>query len=115
MLEDNLRVPSGIAYAMQNRRLTETVLPELPRPAALLSVEKTPALLREALRDAACPAAGDDPAVVVLSQGPDDSAWFEHRMLAEEMGVPLVRSHRAAGRRQRRATGTSAARSTGST
>jgi carboxylate-amine ligase len=92
VLEDNLRVPSGIAYAMQNRRLTEAVLPELPRPGDLLSVEGTPALLREALRDAAYPAAGDDPAVVVLSQGPDDSAWFEHRMLAEEMGVPLVRS-----------------------
>jgi carboxylate-amine ligase len=58
----------------------------------MLSVEQTPALLRRALREAARPAAGDDPAVVVLSQGPDDSAWFEHRMLAEEMGVPLVRS-----------------------
>ena len=92
VLEDNLRVPSGIGYAMQNRRLTENVLPELPRPTDLLSVENTPALLRQALRDAAGPAAGDDPAVVVLSQGPDDSAWFEHRMLAEEMDVPLVRS-----------------------
>ena len=92
VLEDNLRVPSGIAYAMQNRRLTASVLPELPEPADLLSVEQTPALLRQALREAARPAAGDDPAVVVLSQGPDDSAWFEHRMLAEEMGVPVVRS-----------------------
>jgi glutamate---cysteine ligase / carboxylate-amine ligase len=92
VLEDNLRVPSGIAYAMQNRRLTESVLPELPMPAELLSVEGTPQLLRTALRDAARPAAGDDPAIVVLSQGPDDSAWFEHRMLAEEMGVPVVRS-----------------------
>ncbi|HEV8568533.1 MAG TPA: carboxylate--amine ligase/circularly permuted type 2 ATP-grasp protein [Actinoplanes sp.] len=92
VLEDNLRVPSGIGYAMQNRRLTEAILPELPRPADLLSVENTPALLLRALRDAAGPAAGDDPAVVLLSQGPDDSAWFEHRMLAEEMGVPVVRS-----------------------
>jgi carboxylate-amine ligase len=92
VLEDNLRVPSGIAYAMQNRRLTETVLPELPRPDGLLSVEGTPALLLRALQDAAGPAASDNPAVVVLSQGPDDSAWFEHRMLAEEMGVPLLRS-----------------------
>ncbi|MEV6595687.1 carboxylate--amine ligase/circularly permuted type 2 ATP-grasp protein [Actinoplanes sp. NPDC051346] len=90
-LEDNLRVPSGIAYAMQNRRLTESVLPELPRPAGLLSGEETPRLLKRALLDAAGPAAGDDPRIVVLSQGPDDSAWFEHRMLAEEMGVPLVR------------------------
>ncbi|MFI7599285.1 glutamate--cysteine ligase [Actinoplanes sp. NPDC049681] len=92
VLEDNLRVPSGIAYAMQNRRLTETVLPELPRPAGLLSPEETPRLLERALVDAAGPGAGDEPAVVVLSQGPDDSAWFEHRMLAEEMGVPVVRS-----------------------
>jgi glutamate---cysteine ligase / carboxylate-amine ligase len=92
VLEDNLRVPSGIGYAMQNRRLTESVLPELPRPTALLDVEETPQLLLRTLRDAAGPAAGDDPAVVVLSQGPDDSAWFEHRLLADEMGVPLVRS-----------------------
>ncbi|HEY0534799.1 MAG TPA: carboxylate--amine ligase/circularly permuted type 2 ATP-grasp protein [Actinoplanes sp.] len=92
VLEDNLRVPSGIAYAMQNRRLTESVLPELPEPPGLLGVEDTPALLRRALRESARPAAADDPNLVVLSQGPDDSAWFEHRMLAEEMGVPLVRS-----------------------
>ncbi|WP_199511302.1 carboxylate--amine ligase/circularly permuted type 2 ATP-grasp protein [Nucisporomicrobium flavum] len=92
VLEDNLRVPSGIAYAMQNRRLTEAVLPELPYPPGLLSPERTPQLLKQALLDAAGPAAGDDPRLVVLSQGPDDSAWFEHRMLAEEMGVPLVRS-----------------------
>ncbi|WP_433367200.1 glutamate--cysteine ligase [Actinoplanes sp. CA-142083] len=92
VLEDNIRVPSGIGYAMQNRRLTASVLPELPVPDGLLSVEPTPSLLLRALREAARPAAGDDPRVVVLSQGPEDSAWFEHRMLAEEMGVPVVRS-----------------------
>ncbi|MEU4242273.1 carboxylate--amine ligase/circularly permuted type 2 ATP-grasp protein [Actinoplanes sp. NPDC026619] len=92
VLEDNLRVPSGIAYAMQNRRLTESVLPELPVPEHLLSVEGTPKMLLKVLREAARPSAGDDPSIVVLSQGPDDSAWFEHRMLAEEMGVPVVRS-----------------------
>ena len=93
VLEDNLRVPSGIGYAMQNRRLTESVLPELPCPDDLLGIEETPQLLLRALLDAAGPASGDSPALVVLSQGPDDSAWFEHRMLAEEMGVPLVRSN----------------------
>nr|WP_030435911.1 carboxylate--amine ligase/circularly permuted type 2 ATP-grasp protein [Actinoplanes subtropicus] len=92
VLEDNLRVPSGIGYAMQNRRLTTSVLPELPVPEGLLSVEPTPALLLRVLREAARPAAGDDPRVVVLSEGPDDAAWFEHRILAEEMGVPVVRS-----------------------
>ncbi|MEV4350750.1 carboxylate--amine ligase/circularly permuted type 2 ATP-grasp protein [Actinoplanes sp. NPDC049596] len=92
VLEDNLRVPSGIAYAMQNRRLTHAVLPELPEPPGLISVEDTPALLKRALIESARPAAGDDPKIVVLSQGPDDSAWFEHKMLADEMGVPIVRS-----------------------
>lgn len=89
VLEDNLRVPSGIAYAMQNRRLTESILPELPRPDDLISVGDTPRLLKNALLAAADV---DDPALVVLSQGPEDSAWFEHRMLAEAMGVPVVRS-----------------------
>ena len=44
----------------------------------------------QALLDCGPPGGRRRPAVVVLSQGPDDSAWFEHRMLAEEMGVPLV-------------------------
>jgi carboxylate-amine ligase len=92
VLEDNLRVPSGIGYAMQNRRLTGTVMPELPAPPDLLPVEDTPAMLRRALLDAAPPSAGDNPGIVLLSQGPDDSAWFEHRLLAGEMGVPVVRS-----------------------
>jgi glutamate---cysteine ligase / carboxylate-amine ligase len=92
VLEDNLRVPSGIGYAMQNRRLTATVMPELPTPSDLLSVDGVPALLRAALVDASPAAAGDDPAVVLLTQGPEDSAFFEHRLLADEMGIPLVRS-----------------------
>lgn len=90
ILEDNLRVPSGLGYAVQNRRLTDTVMPDLPRPAGLLSVEEAPAMLRETLRAAALPAAGDEPRLAVLSEGPEGAAWFEHRMLGEEMGVPVV-------------------------
>jgi len=92
VLEDNLRVPSGIGYAIQSRRLTTTVMPELPEPPDLLSVESTPAMLHRALVDAAPPRAGDEPGVVLLSDGPDDSAWFEHQLLADEMRVPVVRS-----------------------
>ncbi|WP_371409081.1 carboxylate--amine ligase/circularly permuted type 2 ATP-grasp protein [Micromonospora zamorensis] len=92
VLEDNLRVPSGIGYAVQNRRLTQAVLPELPVPADLLPADETPAMLYRALV-AAAPAAADDPAVVVLSSGPGDPAWFEHRLLADEMGVPLTETN----------------------
>jgi carboxylate-amine ligase len=91
VLEDNLRVPSGIGYAIQNRRLTAAVMPELPTPADLLDLADVPALLHRALLEAAPVSAGDRPGVVLLSQGPDDSAWFEHRLLATEMDVPLAR------------------------
>jgi glutamate---cysteine ligase / carboxylate-amine ligase len=91
VLEDNLRVPSGIGYAIQNRRLTGAVMPDLPVPPGVLGVHDVPAMLRRTLADAAPPAAGDNPGIALLSQGSDDSAWFEHRLLAEEMGVPLAR------------------------
>jgi carboxylate-amine ligase len=90
LLEDNLRVPSGLGYAVQNRRLSDDVMGDLPRPAGLLDVEDAPALLRRTLEAAALPAAGDRPRLAVLSEGPEGSAWFEHRMLGEEMGVPVI-------------------------
>jgi len=90
VLEDNLRVPSGIGYAVQNRRLTRAVMPDLPYPETLQSVESTPALLRATLLAAAPRCADSDPTIALFSEGPDGPAWFEHRMLAEEMSVPLV-------------------------
>lgn len=91
VLEDNLRVPSGIAYAVEGRRLAESVLPELGPPPGILHLGTVPALLHDALIAAPPPALdGDEPAVAVLTSGPADSAYFEHVMLAEEMGVPLV-------------------------
>jgi len=90
LLEDNLRVPSGLGYAVQNRRLSTAVMPDLPKPPNLLDVEGVSVLLRETLEQAALPAAGDNPQVVLLSEGPEGSAWFEHRMLGEEMGVPVA-------------------------
>ncbi|MFG1925600.1 glutamate--cysteine ligase [Cryptosporangium sp. NPDC048952] len=94
VLEDNLRVPSGLGYAVANRRLTDHIWPDLPRPAGLHPVETLPALLRTTLEAAAPPrmAGRGGPQIVVLSQGPVDSAWFEHQLLAEEMGVPVVRT-----------------------
>jgi len=91
VLEDNLRVPSGAAYAIVNHRLLSKYLPEVASPSAIDDVERAPQMLLDTLRAAAPRHAGDDPTVVLLSCGWEDSAWFEHTFLAEEMGVPLVR------------------------
>jgi carboxylate-amine ligase len=85
VLEDNLRIPSGTAYAIVNRRLLTEHLPELDRPADLGDVDQVPQMLLETLRAAAAPLA-------LLSAGWEDSAWFEHTFLAEEMGIALVQS-----------------------
>jgi carboxylate-amine ligase len=90
VLEDNLRVPSGAAYAIVNRRLLRKNLPELQPPAAIEDADRAPAMLLETLLAAAPPHSPDDPTVVLLSAGWEDSAWFEHTFLAEEMGVALV-------------------------
>ncbi|CAO5184363.1 putative glutamate--cysteine ligase 2-3 [Frankia sp. AiPs1] len=102
VLEDNLRVPSGVAYAIEGRRLAESVLPELGPPSGILRLDGVPALLHEALLAAAPARVGasavgvsagrgsGEPVVAVLSGGPRDSAYFEHVLLAEQMGVALV-------------------------
>ena len=90
VLEDNLRVPSGTAYAIVNHRLLSKHLPE-PQPlAAIEDVGRAPQMLLETLRAAAPPHAPDDPVIALLSAGWEDSAWFEHTFLADEMGVALV-------------------------
>jgi carboxylate-amine ligase len=90
VLEDNLRVPSGLAYAIVNHRLLGKHIPELRPPAAIEDAGGTPEMLLETLRAAAPARAPDDPTVAMLSAGWKDSAWFEHTFLAEEMDVPLV-------------------------
>lgn len=90
VLEDNLRVPSGLGYAVATRAVTDRVMNDLPRPAALLPVDGVVEALHATLADAAPPGTDGDPRIVVLTAGPSDSAWFEHRTLAERMGVPVV-------------------------
>lgn len=90
VLEDNLRVPSGVAYAIEGRRLTSSFLPELAPPGGLVPVEGVPAMLHDALVAATPAGRSGEPSVAVLTDGSDNSAHFEHRLLADEMGVPLV-------------------------
>ncbi|MEV0397734.1 circularly permuted type 2 ATP-grasp protein [Polymorphospora rubra] len=89
VLEDNVRVPSGVSYVMENRRAMAHVLPEVFAATRILPVESYPAQLLRALR-AAAPNGVGDPTVVVLTPGVHNSAYFEHALLAREMGVELV-------------------------
>jgi uncharacterized circularly permuted ATP-grasp superfamily protein len=89
VLEDNVRVPSGVSYVMENRRLMTTVLPEVFAATRIRAVDSYPVMLLKALR-AAAPADVDEPTVVVLTPGVHNSAYFEHALLAREMGVELV-------------------------
>ncbi|MGQ0777578.1 MAG: glutamate--cysteine ligase [Pseudonocardiales bacterium] len=93
VLEDNLRVPSGIGYAMTSRRLVRSVLPDLEPPAGVVPLEGVPELLRKTLL-AAVPDghrdSDDEATIALLSAGPFDAAFYEHRMLAEQMALPLV-------------------------
>ena len=89
VLEDNLRVPSGVSYMLENRRMMARLLPELFSRQQIAPVERYPDALLEILREAA-PAGVDDPTVAVLTPGAANSAYFEHAFLAQQMGVELV-------------------------
>ena len=89
VLEDNVRVPSGVSYVMANRRAMTNVFPEVFETLRVQPVHTYPALLLDALR-AAAPDGTRDPTVVVLTPGVYNSAYFEHTLLARTMGVELV-------------------------
>jgi uncharacterized circularly permuted ATP-grasp superfamily protein len=89
VLEDNVRVPSGVSYVMTNRNAMITVMPEAFANQRIRPVASYPTRLLTALRKAAPPSV-DDPTVVVLTPGVYNSAYFEHTLLARTMGVELV-------------------------
>ncbi|WP_414636078.1 circularly permuted type 2 ATP-grasp protein [Amycolatopsis sp.] len=89
VLEDNLRNPSGVSYVMENRRTMARVFPDLFAQHRVRPVGDYAAHLLRALRAAAAPNVAD-PAVVVLTPGVANSAYFEHSLLARQMGVELV-------------------------
>ncbi len=89
VLEDNVRVPSGVSYVLENRQAVSQILPEAFSTQRVRPVHDYPRQLLDALR-AAAPDGQGDPNVVVLTPGIFNSAYFEHALLARTMGVELV-------------------------
>ncbi len=89
VLEDNVRSPSGVSYVMENRRTMARVFPDLFAAHRVRAVRDYPRHLLRALRRSA-PSGVAEPTVVVLTPGVANSAYFEHSLLARQMGVELV-------------------------
>jgi len=89
VLEDNLRVPSGVSYMLENRTVTKRVFPELFENYDILPVTDYPTQLFDTLA-AISPRKVKYPEVVVLTPGIYNSAYFEHSYLAQRMGAELV-------------------------
>jgi len=89
VLEDNLRVPSGVSYMLENRKMSMRLFPELFGQNRVAPVAHYPDLLLETLRSMA-PSGGAEPCIVLLTPGMFNSAYFEHAFLAQQMGVELV-------------------------
>ncbi|KRG68375.1 circularly permuted type 2 ATP-grasp protein [Pseudoxanthomonas dokdonensis] len=88
-LEDNLRIPSGVSYMLENRMVAKRVFPELFQTSRILPVDAYPAQLYDTLA-ALSPRPGDRPVIAILTPGVFNSAYFEHAYLAQAMGVELV-------------------------
>ena len=89
VLEDNLRVPSGVSYMVENREITKRVLPELFENYSILPVDDYPSRLYQTLASLS-PRDRKRPCIVVLTPGIFNSAYFEHAFLAQGMGAELV-------------------------
>ena len=89
VLEDNLRVPSGVSYMLENREVMKRVFPELFEDYLIHPVDDYPMQLADCLRSLA-PAGVSNPEVVVLTPGIYNSAYFEHAYLAQSMAAELV-------------------------
>jgi len=89
VLEDNLRVPSGVSYMLTNRRVMKRIFPQLFRSYNVRPIEQYTQLLLGTLRSLA-PEGRPEPNLVLLSPGVFNSAYFEHAYLARQMGIELV-------------------------
>lgn len=87
VLEDNMRCPSGVAYVLEARQVMKRTFPELFEAYRVRPVDEYPSRLLETLRSLSdLP----DPTIVILTPGSYNSAYYEHSLLAQKMGVELV-------------------------
>jgi uncharacterized circularly permuted ATP-grasp superfamily protein len=89
VLEDNVRTPSGIAYAVATREVLDAHMPA-PSGLRVRSLDAAFETLGEALRSAATAGASDDPTIILLSDGERNSAFYEHATIARRLQIPLV-------------------------
>lgn len=89
VLEDNLRVPSGVSYVLENREVLKRIFPGVFEGLSVRPVNDYPGRLLEMLESLA-PHPGAAPNVVLLTPGIYNSAYFEHSFLAQQMGIQLV-------------------------
>lgn len=89
VLEDNLRVPSGVSYMLENRQVMKRLFSDMFDQYSILPVDDYPSQLYDTLA-ALSPRPGDQPEIVVLTPGIYNSAYFEHAYLAQQMGAELV-------------------------
>lgn len=89
VLEDNLRVPSGVSYMLENRQLMKRLFPEAFARYQIMPVDNYTAQLYDTLA-ALSPRTSDRPVIAVLTPGVFNSAYFEHSYLAQQMGAELV-------------------------
>ena len=89
VLEDNLRVPSGVSYMLENRQLMKRMFPEMFQASHILPVDDYPTRLYDTLA-ALSPRKHERPSIAVLTPGIFNSAYFEHSYLAQQMGADLV-------------------------
>ncbi|MFT3811663.1 MAG: circularly permuted type 2 ATP-grasp protein [Micropepsaceae bacterium] len=89
ILEDNLRVPSGVSYMLANREVVRRAFPALFRASRVRPIEHYPQMLLETLRSLA-PPHRENPRIVLLTPGVFNSAYYEHTFLARQMGIELV-------------------------
>ena len=90
VLEDNLRVPSGVSYVLENRDLMKRTFPQVFEGLQVRPVDDYPGNLLTTLQAISPSGSTDNPLVVLLTPGMYNSAYFEHSFLAQQMGIPLV-------------------------